>query len=444
MAWRTSAWAFQHADRRARACFVRAGHRPDADSRRIRRFVAPPRRLAPRSSIGHARRVETPYAGRSTERDAAATRHADGCRSRHRIGRETRRRSASGDGPQAFRARSMRQAGVRRRAGGRTKGRCVIDRHSRRGARSAQTGFSAMDFVDTLPFGPVEGMDASPVMRPEKGASSLFLDDLADAGPTPAQQAHPVEAETGACTGRSSAVPPPAARPGAAAPPRHGDMDFPAGRSASMPTVRSGTAGHPHSTTSSPSNSPPAAANPGHRAGLAGRSTPATRQAATPARRMLATPSRATMLLAAMTAAVSMVLVVRAATRPGQAPPEGAGALAAATPHDEASSRAFSAIAAQPGIDAVTVAPGAPGAASPPAPALSADGEGGQAAAASSGPRGDQPGQRPSPTPAVQRRPGATREAVAASVAAAQSKADAFLRSESPVAGKPSPGSGAP
>jgi len=60
----------------------------------------------------------------------------------------------------------------------------VIDRHSKGGARAAKNGFSAMDFVETVPFAPDEGAGTASAMPPEKEASSLFFDDLSVAGPT--------------------------------------------------------------------------------------------------------------------------------------------------------------------------------------------------------------------------------------------------------------------
>ena len=389
-------------------------------------------------------------------------RHANDCSSRHRISRGRAVDPTSATWARASCVPSMRQAGGRRQAGARTSGGCVIDRHSKGGARAAKNGFSAMDFVETVPFAPDEGAGTASAMPPEKEASSLFFDDLSVAGPTRAHRtrAHVVEAATGTRTIRSpgDSVPHPAADPGAPAAPRpggrtpSGEMGTPARRSASISIARSDTAGHPRSTTPSHPRSPPAAADPGRLPGLPEPGAPTTRQAAPPARRALAMPPRSMMILAAVTAAVSIVLLVRAATRSGQAQPQVTPATAAATSeasrsHDEEPSRTGSATAAQPNIDALPVARPMPVAAAPrapEAPALIGDGASGRTSGASSGPREDQAGPRPSSTPAVQRRLGATREAIAASVAAAQSKADAFLRSEGPVSGKPPSGSGAP
>jgi hypothetical protein len=322
-----------------------------------------------------------------------------------------------------------------------------MDRHSQSSAGAAQNAFSARDFVDTVPFIPDDGGATTSGTPPDLEASSLFFNDLPEAAPTRAHQAsaHTVESAAGARARRSpdDAVPPPSVNRGAPASRRPGDKTPAADtgssvtRPAPIAVARSSAADHPRSAARSHTSLPAAASRPGRFPGRSAPVAPVVRRNFTPAR-----ASRRTMILAAVTAAVSVFLLVRAATRSDQVLPGGIAAIAAAAPeastsHDVGPSHSGSATAARSMPDASSPS-------SLQAPAPIGYRASGRASDTSPAPREDRSGRRSSAMPSVQHRPDATREAVAASIATAQSKADAFLRSESPLPSKPSSGPGAP
>jgi hypothetical protein len=338
----------------------------------------------------------------------------------------------------------------------------VRDRNPESNVDAAQTGFSAMDFVDTVPAPPDDGgASASPTPSPPLSSSSLFLDDLSDARPA---RGHPIRAHGETATGvltrpsTGESVAHPIASPGGAARPRLAGMAPSAdtarfdNRSTSVAVARSDAAIRPTPRTSAPPRSPEVFVNQDRFPPPRKPDAPTVRQATALPPRMLASGPRRMLLLAAVMAAFSIVVVMRAGSRSSQAPRQDAAVETAAVPDVSMSSsgeqrHAKPATAAEPVIDAQSAARSTQDAEALPSPQppASTSAAVNQRHVESSPGQGIDQASPPPPTPRTQRRVVvAAREAIAASVAAAQSKADAFLRSQSAAHVASAPDSGAP
>jgi hypothetical protein len=154
---------------------------------------------------------------------------------------------------------------------------------------------------------------------------------------------------------------------------------------------------------------------------------------------MPAASLRRAMLLAVAIGASSVVALMQITTRPNRALPGSAIAATATAPEvpiasAEGQSHTEPATKSESIVDehgAARSMHGAVASTTMQPPALTHEADTTRPSDKSPGRGNDQPSPSPVPTSQVQRRVAATREAIAASVAAAQSKADGFLRSES-------------
>jgi len=296
----------------------------------------------------------------------------------------------------------------------------VVDRNSKRGGGVVQTGFSPMDFVNTVPF-PADAQGApAPATPSAREQSSLFLDDLSDARP-----AHVLPASADAAGTRQVRLDRPTPSEGTARP---------AGHSASAAGARSGPVIHPKPETPSRPRSQDVPVVQGRLQPAPRPDAPKARRAMPAQRRPKARPRRVVLLVAA-TAALSIVALTQAGIRPGPAPShdaavEAARAPAASMSRIEEPSHVESASAAESIVDTRPVQEAAAAAPPPAATSTDAGGDRSERGADTS----PEPGGSASPklrrqvASQAQRR--ATPEAIAASVAAAQSKADAFLHGQ--------------
>lgn len=304
--------------------------------------------------------------------------------------------------------------------------------------------FTALDFVDTVPFVPDEGSEpVSTTWAGSIGESSLFFDDPSDERSTRTHliRAHAGEAPIGARTRLSTgeSAPPPIASPAGVVLPgfantgASGNSDSFARRSNPVAIARNDTGTHATSLTSL---RPRAPEEPANRVRTPQRQPP--RQATVPAKRMPAASPRRTMLLAAAIGASSIVALMQITTRPTRALPGNATAATATAPEAplssaEGQSHTESATKGESIVDERSAARSMPGAVASTTmqpQALTREADAMRSSDTSLGRGSDQPGPSPAPTSQVRRRVAASREAIAASVSAAQSKADAFLLSE--------------
>lgn len=320
----------------------------------------------------------------------------------------------------------------------------MADRNSESSLGGVPAVFTALDFVDTVPFVPDEGSEPiSTVSAGRVGQSSLFFDDPSDERSTRTHliRAHAGEVAIGAgarLPTRESA-PPPIASPGGVVLPGpantgpSGNSDNFTGRSNPVAIARNDTGAHAASRTSSRPRAPEESVNRVRSPQLQPQ-----RQATVPARRMPATLPRRTMLLAAI-GALSIVALMQIAARPTRAMPGSATAATAIAPEEplssaERQSHTEPAATAESVVDERSAARSMDGAVASTTvqlQALTREADAMRPSDTSLGRGSDQPSPSAVPTSQVRRRAAVPREAIAASVAAAQSKADAFLRSES-------------
>lgn len=321
----------------------------------------------------------------------------------------------------------------------------MADRNSESSLGGVPAVFTALDFVDTVPFVPDEGSEPVSTMSAGRvGQSSLFFDDPSDERSTRAHliPAHAGEVAIGArarlSTGESA--PPPIASPGGVVLPGlsntgpSGNSDNFTGRSNPVAIARIDTGVHATSRTSSRPRAPEEPVNRVRSPQLQPQ-----RRAAVPAKRMPATLPRRTMLLAAAIGASSVVALMQITTRPARAMPGSATAATATAPEApissaERQSHTEPAATAEPIVDERSAARSmhdAVASTTMQPQALTREADAMRPSDTSLGRGRDQPGPSAAPTSQVRRRVAVPREAIAASVAAAQSKADAFLRSES-------------